>query len=142
MVMVGLLLAMASFVVRPYLNRYSAADEAFAREYAGEMLGLLEEITAETGQVRPRSAELAQDRFLDGAEQFAARKYAAVHFKGELAVDFVYALAWAEEWCRCSARAIRDPRDSGAEHQAAEALRRARAELAAIQNREYRQYNR
>ncbi len=131
-----LLLTAASYITRPYLGVLTHDDIAFAREYAGEMLGLLEQMTVEADQLAGTSA--AGSYYLDAADELGRRKQAAVHLKGDLAYDFVYAFACAEEWGRSSADALRRPQDAAAPRRAREALARARAEFAAIGSRDYK----
>ncbi len=130
-----LLLTAASYITRPYVGVLGDDDVAFAHEYAGEMLGLLEQLTVEADKLTGSPA--AGDYYLDAAEELGRRKQAAVHLKGDLAYDFVYAFACAEEWCRASADALHRPHDAAAPRRAREALARARAEFAAIGSRDY-----
>ncbi len=133
--LLGLLLTAASYIAAPYLHNYNAADLAFAREYAGETLLLLEQTSSEADK---QAGSLAEDRYLAAAAEFGRRKQAAVHLKGDLAYDFVYAFACAEEWCRAAAAAIHHPQDAAARERARVALARAKAELAAIGSKEYK----
>jgi hypothetical protein len=131
-----LLLTAASYISRPYLGVLSDDDTAFAREYAGEMLVLLEQMSVEVDKLAGTPA--AGCYYLDAADELGRRKHAAVHLKGDLAYDFVYAFACAEEWCRSSADALRRPQDDIAPRRAREAFARARNEFAAIGSRDYK----
>jgi hypothetical protein len=133
--LLGLLLTAVSHITRPYLNNYNEDDTAFAREYAGEMLLLLEQMS--DGADKLAGSPAADLYYLDGADELNRRKHAAVHLKGDLAYDFVYAFACAEEWCRASAQAIHRPRDAAARERARTALARAKAEFMAIGTKEY-----
>jgi len=130
----ALALTFASVIAKPYLNSCGAADIAFAREYAGEMLTLLEHIASEAEKLGPSPA--AADYFRDSADELDRRKRAAVHLKGDLAYDFVYAFACAEDWCRAAARAR--PLDDDAGRRARAAHERARQEFIAITAKDYR----
>lgn len=130
------LLTAASYISRPYLGVLNDDDKAFAREYAGEMLVLLEQMSVEADKLAGTPA--AGGYYLDAADELSRRKQAAVHLKGDLAYDFVYAFACAEEWCRSSADALRRPQDAAAPRRAREAFARARTEFAAIGSRDYK----
>ena len=117
------LTALGQFMA-PFLGRCSDEDSAFAHEYAGEMLARLEQISAESAA----PADCCQA----GEAEFRSRKQAAVHFKGELAVDFVYAFSWAEAWCHYAAAGQPAAGRAGA------ALARAKAEFRAIAAKDYK----
>jgi hypothetical protein len=131
----ALLLAALGHILGPHVNNISDDDAAFAREYAGEMLLYLEQIALEADKHAGERAPA--DYYLDAAAELDHRKQAAVHLKGDLAVDFVYAFACAEEWCRASAAALRRPHDDIAARRAREAFARARAEFTAIGSKDY-----
>ncbi|MDT8903275.1 hypothetical protein [Anaeroselena agilis] len=131
-----LLLTGIGHLARPFLDNYNDDDNAFAREYAGEMLLGLERISAEADKLA--GSQAAGDYYLDAAERLDRSKQAAVHLKGDLAYDFVYAFACAEEWCRASAEARYRPRDAAAPRRARDALARARAEFTAISRKDYK----
>ena len=131
-----LLLTAASYITSPYLGVLGDDDTAFAREYAGEMLGLLEQISVEADKLA--ASPTAGNYYLDAADELGRRKQAAVHLKGDLAYDFVYAFACAEQWCRSSADALHRPQDAAEPRRAREALARARAEFVAIGSRDYK----
>ncbi len=133
--LIGLLLAAASYLAAPYLQNYNEDDIAFAHEYAGDMLRLLEQTSSEADKLAGSPAE---DRYLAAADEFDRRKQAAVHFKGDLAYDFVYAFACAEEWCRASAAARYRPHDAAARERARVAHDRAKAEFTSIGRKEYK----
>jgi hypothetical protein len=133
----GLLLAAASLLLAPYLNTCGDDDTAFAHEYAGEMLLLLEQMSVEADKLAANPAA-AHDYYLAAADGLGRRKQAAVHLKGDLAYDFVFAFACAEEWCRTSAATLRTPEESSARQRAQAALDRARAEFAAISKKDYK----
>jgi hypothetical protein len=130
-----LLLTAISHILGPYAGNVNDDDAAFAREYAGEMLHHLEQIAIEAD--KHAGAGAAADYYRDAADELSRRKQAAVHLKGDLAYDFVYAFACAEEWCRASADALSRPQDAAAPRRAGEALARARAEFAAIGRKDY-----
>lgn len=130
----ALILTVFSLLAGPWLTAITPADAVFARDQAGEILALLEEIEAEAGSLG--SGE-AFGTWLDRAADLASRKHAALFLKGDIARDFVYALDCAEAWCRASADAVRRPGDPAAPRRAKAALASARRELSAIQARDY-----
>jgi len=123
------ILAAVARLLGPVLDNCGEDDTAFAHEYAGEMLLLLEQISVEANRLAA-TPDAARDHFLAAAADLGRRKQAAVHLKRALAYDFVFAFACAEEWCRASAAAPHGPR-------AGAALGRARAEFTAIIAKEY-----
>ena len=131
----ALLLMAAARILAPFLNACGDEDTAYAHEYAGEMLHLLEQMSEEADKLSDPSA--AALYYLDAADELSRRKQAAVHLKGDLAYDFVYAFACAEEWGRASAAALHRPQDGAARQRARASLARARAELAAICSKDY-----
>lgn len=132
----ALILAAVSYLLGPYLNTCRDDDVAYAREYAGEMLLLLEQISLKAENFAGTQAAAAY--YLDAADELDRRKQAAVHLRGELAEDFVYAFAWAEEWCRESAAALSRPQDAAARRRAVAARDRARKEFTAIRSKDYK----
>ncbi len=132
----ALLLAAVAHSLGPYLNTCGDDDIAYAREHAREMLLLLDQLSAEADRLAdtPEGALYC----LDAADELGRRKQAAVHLKGELAYDFVFAFACAEEWGRASAAACSRPQDAAVRRRARAGLARARGEFAAIMMKEYK----
>ncbi|HWQ61141.1 MAG TPA: hypothetical protein VN521_02460 [Negativicutes bacterium] len=133
----GLLLAATAHILGPYLDSCGEDDTAYAREYAGEMLLLLEQMSVKADTLAGTPAA-ARDHYLDAAAELGRRKQAAVHLKGDLAYDFVFAFACAEEWCRASAAAISGPEDAADRRRTRAALARAQAEFTAISTKDYK----
>lgn len=130
----ALILTAFSLIAGPWLTTPTAADTAFAREYAGEMLIRLEKNKTEADQL---SGEQARYHYLDGADDLARRKHAALHLRGDLARDFVYAFDCAEAWSRAAADAIQRPGDTDAPRRARAAHDRAYREFSAILTKDY-----
>jgi hypothetical protein len=117
-------------ILTPLLAAGGEEDTAFAHEYAEEMLARLEQMSAEAGGT--------VDGYRADEEEFRSRKQAAVHLRGELAADFVYAFTWAEAWCHYAATGTQ-PADAA---RAGEALKRARVEFLAIRSKDYKKAGR
>jgi len=127
-------LVLLSYFTRPYFNTYTSADNDFAHFLAGETLSELEQIPIEDDSV-PGANRLK--RLEDGESRFAEWKYAATHFKGLLAEDFVFAFALAEEGCRLGLETQADP--GGDRRRLAKAmLRRAQEQFRLIAAKDYR----
>lgn len=122
----GVLLATLSHVLSPFLGKCDEADNSFAHEYAGEMLARLEEMSTESCPV---------DDYQAAEEDFRSRKHAAVHMKGEMATDFVYAFALAEAWCHYAGSVAAGAQDAA---RAGVAFTKAKAEFAAIRMKDYK----
>lgn len=133
------LLSAASYCIEPYLQNYSTQEGAFVHEYAEESLKKLEEIEQEGRTLCMESYPDAINYYWESAEEFRQKKEAAVHLRGAYAADFVYTFALAEEWCQSSARFLQKPEDAESAVRAQVALNKARAELATICEKEYRQ---
>ncbi|MDR3588768.1 MAG: hypothetical protein P4N41_03840 [Negativicutes bacterium] len=125
-----------SYAAEPYFADYTVADNDFAHSLAGEMLADLEQIYIDADSVLDKDR---QQRLADGESRFAGWKYAATHFKGRLAEDFVYAFALAEDGCRLALQAGAAP-GSYRRRSAAERFRRAREQFGLIADKDYRQH--
>lgn len=123
------------FAMGPFVNRLSPDDEAFAHEYAASSLALLDRTAAEGEAAEQNDAEKAAEMYLSAADEFQRRKEAAIHLRGRMAGDFVYAFAQAEAWCRyCAARTqgLRAARDKEIA-----AWQQARHEMAGLCTKRY-----
>lgn len=117
---------------------YSAEDNAFADESAGEVLAIMERIAREGAELETKSPGRAAEVYWQGQYEFNRLKHAALFYKGALAEDFVYALDLAEAWCKYAADAVINPGDAKARCLAEQRLAAARAEFRAIIAKEYR----
>lgn len=120
---------------------YNVADTQFAREYAGQMQVVLQNLQQQGTQLDANTTPTAGDYFLDGQERFQRESDAAIHYKGELAEDFVYAFTLAEDWCRYASRAAYDEHDLGSRKLAEEYYRKAYSEFQAIVSKDYAKGN-
>lgn len=137
MLIIGLMLTGMSAVYNATPLVYTKADTEFANQYAAEMLQVMEKMAAEGNHLDQRGKPTRCDFFLDGQDQFYRLKYAAVHYKREIAEDFVYAFSMAEDWCRYAARAAYDSADERARQMAELRFRRAYAEFQNISKKDY-----
>lgn len=133
-----LVLAAFSWYIEPKLNVYNEEEISFGREYASELLLLIESVETGAGQMGSVSHTKLCDYYLDSQDKFRDLKSAATHMKGEQGEDFVYALALAEDWCRNAAEAAYQPGNTKAKAIALQRYRQAKAELTYIRMKEYK----
>lgn len=130
-------LSAANLVYRLTPIEYSQQDNDFAHEYAASMLETVA-ITAKQGiELESISSVKACNFYLDGEDEFYRFKHAAIHYKGELAEDFVYAFDLAESWCRYAAEAAEHPDNLEAKTLAKQKFKAAHKELTAITYKKY-----
>ena len=132
------LLMLLSYSTRDYFSTYTTADNDFAHTLAGEMLTVLEPIYIDDDSVCDK---VWQQRLTDDESRFAEWKNAATHFKGQLAEDFVFAFALAEDGCRRAIEA-QDRPDGPQRRFASQLLRRAQEQFRLIAVKDYRQEQR
>ena len=146
LVILYILIVMMSLTSMSYIYQltpitYNAEDTKFAREYALQMQVVLQNLQQQSTQLDANSKPSPWDYFLDGQDQFCREKDAAIHYKGELAEDFVYAFTLAEDWCRYASRAAYDTHDLNSRKLAEERYRKAYSEFQAIVSKDYTKKN-
>ena len=141
LLIVGLSLSGMSYVYQQFPLVYTAEDTRFASSYATEMLAVIEGMQRHASELNNRTKPTACDFFLDGQDRFYQEKHAAVHYKREIAEDFVYAFVLAEDWCRYAARAAYDRQDTESRQLAEARYRKAWREFQSIKNKDYTQLN-
>lgn len=133
-----LVMTALSWYIEPKLNVYNEDEISFGREYADELLLLIESIESGARQLKNASHTKLCDYYLDGQDKFRDLKSAATHMRGEQGEDFVYALALAEDWCRNAAEGAFHPDNTKAQGMALKRCQQAKTELAQIKVKEYK----
>lgn len=141
LLIVGLSLTGMSTIYQLTPIVYTQEDNQFAGEYAGQMAALLIAMQQQSASLSQVTKPTACDYFLSGQDRFYEEKYVAIHFKRDLAEDFVYALVLAEDWCRHAARAAYNPQDTESARLAEIRYQKAYQQLQAIRSRDYCQLN-
>jgi len=134
-------LASMSYIYQLTPITYNAADTEFAHEYAGQMQVVLQNIQQQGTQLDANTKPRLWDYFLDELDGFSREKDAAIHYKGELAEDFVYAFTLAEDWCRYASKAAYDDHDLKSRKLAEDCYRKAYSEFQAIASKDYTSKN-
>ena len=143
LVILYILIIMMSLTSMSYIYQltpiiYKAEDTRFAREYATQMQVVLQDLQQQGTRLDANTKPTAWDYFLDGQDRFSREKDAAIHYKGEMAEDFVYAFTLAEDWCRYASRAAYDDHDLKSRKLAEERYHKAYSEFQVIVSKEYK----